>query len=260
MKTYFTIRMHRISLTFLFFLLVPLLGWGENPRSKWLDILNKKADCVTWVSVIVKIEVSANGISYPPSERKLEALGTVLHPDGLTVLSLHTMDPTESIRSRMRNVGDINVDYSEVMILQDDGSEIPAKFTLKDEDLDLAFVIPLAQSEENGEPISFAHVECDSLNNSPPAPLDEVVSLGKLGRNLYRQPTLQRGWVNAVINKPRDYFVIENLSPGCPVFNTSGNWIGVSVYRKEGGRPSALVTLPANDIMEIATQARERIR
>ncbi|MDA7823531.1 S1C family serine protease [Opitutales bacterium] len=242
----------------IFFLLSSTILWGEDPRSTWIKLLEQKADCVTWVSVIVKIEVSSNGRSYPPSERKLEALGTVLSPEGLTVLSLHTMDPTESIRSRMRGAGDISVDYIEVMILQDDGSEIPAKFALKDEDLDLAFVMPLVNEDEKNASILYPSVSENSNVHPFPKPLDEVVSLGKLGRNLYRQPTLQRGWVNAVINKPRDYFVIENLSPGCPVFNSSGEWIGVSVYKKEGRRPSALVTLPATDIMEIADQARAR--
>ena len=50
-----------------------------------------------WVSITVRIEVSAGGRSFPPSERKLEALGTVLAPDGLTVLSLNKVDPTDSI-------------------------------------------------------------------------------------------------------------------------------------------------------------------
>ncbi len=230
----------------------------KDPRAAWTKLLNEPTDYVTWVSVVVKIEVSSNGRSFPATERKLEALGTVLGADGLTVLSLNTMDPTESIRSRMRSAGDISVDYTEVMILKDDGSEVPAKFALKDEDLDLAFVLPVKGVDVNSSEVPPPFL-LDSFDEAKrPEVLDEVVSLGKLGRNLYRQPTLQRGWVNAVIQKPRDYFVIENLSPGCPVFDENGNWIGVGVYKKEGRRPTALVALPSSDIMEIAEQARSR--
>ena len=90
--------------------------------------------------------------------------------------------------------------------------------------------------------LNYLFLLLESFNGSiRPGVLDEV-SLGKLGRNLYRQPTLQRGWVNAVIQKPRDYFVIENLSP--LVFNENEP-IGVGAYKKEGRRPTALVALPA---------------
>lgn len=232
------------------------LAWANGPHETWMQLLEQQAGCVTWVSVTVKIEVSSNGRSFPPSERNLEALGTVVGTNGLTVLSLHTMDPTDSILARMRTQGDVNVNYTEVKILRDDGSEIPSKFVLKDQDLDLAFVLPLQESVVSGG--SFAPVLENSGESSFPKPLDEVVSLGKLGRNLYRQNTLQRGWVNAVISKPRDYFIIENLSPGCPVFDSEGNWIGISVYKKDQGRASALVTLPARDVLEIAEQAISR--
>lgn len=93
-----------------------------------------------------------------------------------------------------------------------------------------------------------------------PLILDEVVSIGKLRQTLYRQSTLRRGWVNAVIEKPRKYFVIENTSPGTPVFDRNGKWLGVVVYKMVGGRPSEIVTLPASDVLEIAEQVRTRIQ
>jgi len=91
-----------------------------------------------------------------------------------------------------------------------------------------------------------------------PQVLDPVVSLSKLGPNLYRQSTLMRGWVNAIIEKPRDYYVIDNVSPGTPVFNESGKWLGISLFKKDGGRPSGVITLPAPDVLEIAEQVRLR--
>ena len=52
--------------------------------------------------------------------------------------------------------------------------------------------------------------------------------------------------------------MIENVNPGTPVFDQMGNWIGVSLFKKDMGRPSGLITLPARDILEIAEQVRLR--
>ena len=58
------------------------LFWGasfqaiaKKPESLWRNLLKENANCVTWVSVTVKLEISAGGRSLPPQEQKLEALG-----------------------------------------------------------------------------------------------------------------------------------------------------------------------------------------
>ena len=176
---------------------ITVSAFGEKNKSTievWRSLLDKQSDSVTWVSVTVRIEVSAGGRSFPPSERKLEALGTVLAKDGLTVLSLNEVDPSDSILSRMRTPGDINVNYTEVLILRPDGSEIEADFLLKDEDLDLAFIKPINAGQSLDNPNLFKNVFYQESETPEIQVLDEVVSLGKLGRNLYRKSTLQRGW------------------------------------------------------------------
>lgn len=233
--------------------------WAKKPDSTWRKLLREHADCVTWVSVTVRVELSAGGRSMPPQEQKLEALGTIIAEDGLTVLSLNKVDPTANILSRIRSPGaSVNVNYTEVMILMQDGTEVPAKLLLKDSDLDLAFVLPIEERKNEFKDIVFSRVPKQASEDDLPIILDEVVSIGKLRKTLYRQSTLRRGWVNAVIEKPRTYFVIENTSPGTPVFNSMGNWLGVVVYKMVSGRPSEIVTLPAMDILEIAEQVRTR--
>ena len=236
------------------FYLLPSFLLFSKQSGKWNELLNTRSDCVTWVSLTMRIEVSAGGRSLPPQEQKLEALGTVIAEDGLTVLSLTTIDPKSKIMSRLRTgSASIQVKYTEVLILKPDGTEIPAMVLLKDADLDLAFVLPTG---EHSDP--FPIYCTPSQKTSQTEVLDEVVSLGKLGKNLYRQSILKKGYINAVIDKPRKYLIVENSSPGTPVFNADGNWLGISAYKMERGQPSALVTLPTKDILEIAEQVRIR--
>ncbi len=231
---------------------------AEKGEATWRKLLKDHANCVTWVSATVRVEVSAGGRSMPPQEQKLEALGTIIAEDGLTVLSLSRVDPTATLLSRIRTPGgSVNVNYTEVLLLMQDGTEVPAKLLLKDTDLDLAYVLPIKEKGEKHQKRTFSHVPRSSKTKDP-LPLDEVVSLGKLGRNLYRQSTLRKGWVNAVIEKPRKYFVIENTAPGTPVCAKEANWLGIVVYKMDRGRPSSIVTLPADDIDEIAEQVRSR--
>lgn len=239
---------------FLFIIGVKVTNAGE--KAVWKDLLTNQSNCVTWLSLTMKIDVSAGGRSLPSQEQKLEALGTVIAKDGLTVLSLTSIDPKSKIMSRLRtSSASVQVNYTEVLILKPDGTEIPAKVLLKDEDLDLAFVLPL-DSKSSSFPV-FCSIS-DKSNTLDV--LDEVVTMSKLGKNLYRQSTLRKGWVNALISKPRKYLVIENSSPGNPVFDREGYWLGVAVYKMERGQPSSLVTLPAEDILEIAQQVRSRIK
>ena len=180
--------------------------WAKKPEATWRKLLKDHANCVTWVSVTVRLELSAGGRSIPPQEQKLEALGTIIAEDGLTVLSLNKVDPTANILSRLRTPGaSVNVNYTEVMLLMQDGTEVPAKLLLKDVDLDLAFVLPIKERQEEYNDVVFSQVPQKVSKENQPIILDEVVSIGKLKQTLYRQSTLRRGWVNAVIEKPRKY-------------------------------------------------------
>ena len=62
---------------------------------------------------------------------------------------ISTVDPQSKILSRLRSgSASVQVSYTEVLILNPDGTEIPAKILLKDADLDLAFVLPGLVLEE----------------------------------------------------------------------------------------------------------------
>ena len=94
-----------VLFTLALFLGVSFQALGKKPEILWRNLLKENANCVTWVSVTVKLEISAGGRSLPPQEQKLEALGTIIAEDGLTVLSLNKVDPTANILSRLRIPG-----------------------------------------------------------------------------------------------------------------------------------------------------------
>mgnify|MGYP003342780236 CR=1 FL=1 len=105
------------SLFFLSGIFLISKAYSQSTPEIWRNILKENSECVTWVSASVRIEISSNGRSYPPSERNIEALGTVLDASGMTVLSLNQLDPTDSIHSKIRNhQADIKVNYIQRLI------------------------------------------------------------------------------------------------------------------------------------------------
>ena len=64
------------SLFFLSGIFLISKAYSQSTPEIWRNILKENSECVTWVSASVRIEISSNGRSYPPSERNIEALGT----------------------------------------------------------------------------------------------------------------------------------------------------------------------------------------
>ena len=112
----------------------PFALWAEKGEATWRKLLKDHANCVTWVSATVRVEVAPQQ-KHAPAGTKAEALGTIIAEDGLTVLSLSRVDPTATLLSRIRTPGgSVNVNYTEVLLLMQDGTEVPAKLLLKDTD------------------------------------------------------------------------------------------------------------------------------
>lgn len=219
-----------------------------------------KAAVVT-VQLVIKVKFSGRD-----SESKSDVTGTVMTPDGLTVVSLSSTDPTALMRSVMGEAGsefDVQSEVSDVRILLDDGTEIPARIVLRDVDLDLAFVRPL-----DPPTAPLAHVDFGAAGH--PQLLDQVVALNRLGRVANRVYSASLERIEAIVQRPRTFYIPGNdptqTAQGSPAFTLDGDIVGIFVMRAIrgagggrnmfGGNDSVMaILLPAADILEGARQA-----
>jgi hypothetical protein len=91
-----------------------------------------------------------------------------------------------------------------------------------------------------------------------PMPVDLLVVLQRLPEVAGWQTTAVFGTVQAVVEKPRTFYLINSAAFGAPVFDVSGRFVGIilRLQNETGEGPAAPpVVLPANDIREVAKQA-----
>jgi hypothetical protein len=235
-------------------------------------ILEKNKAAVVTVQLVIKTKFGMAGGDSQNDESKAEATGTVIDPSGLTVVSLTETDPTSLMESMMSNFGGggfkVDTEVRDVKILLEDGKEVPAEIVLRDKELDMAFVRPVAKSDT-----VFAFVD---LKEAAPAQLlDQVISLSRLGTVARRAPAASIERISAVVDKPRTFYVPgkdpTSTGLGSPAFGLDGKPIGVFLMRAikdtsggGGGGMRALlggmsdnvtvVLLPGADILEGASQ------
>lgn len=242
----------------------PLATASTGPiKDKALALSSANKNSVVQLSATVEIEVSAGEMPTKKEEKKLEVIGTVLNKDGLIVVPLSTLDVASAVDGRTVNTpqGPLKLtaksNTKEVKIIMADGTEAPAKVVFKDADLDLAFVRP-----EKAEGLTF--VPIDTANHAPLGLLDDVIILGRLGKDLNREPLIMTTEIIALVTKPRTFARIGAPCLGLPVFNSDGKFVGIGINRfapksedMDGSSSGATsVVLPAEDVIEAAAQAK----
>lgn len=231
-------------------------------KEKGLALHTAYQDSVLFLSAVVEVEFTAGDNPAKKEERKVEMLGTVIGKDGLMVVSLSGLDVASTVDGRMMNgpQGPIKLSAKgttkEVKILMPDGTEVAAKVAFKDTDLDLAFIRP-----EKPESVKLTPI--DTANSAPMALLDEVIVLGRLGKELNREPVVMTNEIISMVTKPRTFGKILVQALGMPVFNKDGKFVGIGINRfspkgeTEGQGPvPSNVILPAADLLESAAQAK----
>ncbi len=255
-------------------LLVPAAGGAQSDaRAAARDLVRKWQDAIVNVRVTLKLRMSMAGREMNASDDSADTVGTVIDPSGLTVLSLGALNPgammNKIIGATSQGSGDrpqLNSEPTDVKIRFPDGREVSARIVLRDEDLDLAFLMPIAKLDK---PL----VAIDLTNATKPSLLDEVIVLSRLGRVGGWAPAAALHNIGAIIEKPRTFFVTDatgnGASMGTPAFLPNGKIVGLMTLRSvDPGRPGMLammgnsegfgllpVILPAEDVLEIAKQA-----
>jgi hypothetical protein len=205
------------------------------------------------------------------NETKTEAVGTVIDPNGLTVISLTTIDPSNMMKMQRRMMQQefkIDTEVKDVKIVLADDTEIPAEIVLRDKDLDLAYLRPTAKP---AKPLTAINL----TKAGKPQLLDEVVCLNRLGKIADRVATVSLERIDALVARPRPFYVLSpggSSGIGSPVFALTGVPLGIILIRNApiggeanmatafsgtGGLGVMPIIIPAADIVEDAKQVAE---
>jgi hypothetical protein len=250
----------------------PELARAEDIASAGRRILAAHQNAVVTVKLVIGYNVSLGGRDQQ-GETRTEAVGTVINPSGLTVISLSTIDTSELWKSRMRGAAQsqlkVEMEVKDAKIMLADGTEIPAEVVLRDKDLDLAFLRP---TEKPARPLAAI----DLATSAKPQVLDEVICLNRLGKIANRVVAVSIERIDALVERPRPFFVLSpggSSGVGSPVFAGNGALLGIILIRNaptdgdanvasyfsasSGSYGFFPVIVPAADILEDAHQALE---
>lgn len=251
--------------------------WARDGKKAAEEILNKWQDAVITVKVVVNVRFVVEGRESDEMEEVIETIATVIDSSGLAVLSYSSVDPMRILGDflkQMQNVPNVNIesDITDVKMFMADGQEIPATIVMRDNDLDLVFIRSMKKFEK---PVSAIAMIKDTDELSV---MDEVLILTRLGNMTGRIPSISLFRVEAVVKKPRFFYVIDEDAIsgrlGAPVFSIDGKLVGLLVLNRRqaeekkfsmsdlfGGASRTGILpgiLPADEIAAVAKQAREK--
>jgi hypothetical protein len=216
--------------------LPPAAGADEaRTRQAARAALARYGSALVTVRLTVRMRMVHEGRQQDGPESTQEVAGTLVSADGLTVVSDFSTNPAALFEDERGPR--IETETSEVRILLQDGRELPARFVLRDSDLDLAFLAPV-------DPVAGLPFVPFEKGTPAPAPLDDLVLLGQLGRSLNRAVAVTVGRVRAVVRRPRTFVVPGSPDAigglGSPAFDDHGRPVGLLVLRRPpGGAPEA---------------------
>jgi S1-C subfamily serine protease len=236
------------------------------------DLFARNQNSLITVSALNKLDMGASGLPIRigglGEAQETSCNGLVLDASGLTVVSYTALNPMEKVAGALKirmgegDEGEEAKGTSELSRIQmrlADGTEVPGRLVFKDKELDLAFVVP--DPKEGEKAPSFAPVTVAS--GATAKELDEIVVLGRHGKNLGYQATVDTGRITGVISKPRAMYDLSvPARPGAPVFLADGRLLGVlATASSESANLMSMameqLVLPSAEVVKLAEQAKK---
>ena len=219
------------------------------------------------LAAVVKVEVKGGEVSGSNQERKTQCIAAIVDPSGLVITSLTNLGPKMRL-NRGGQTLEVEFQVQEVKYRLTDGTEVPARVVLKDDDLDVAFLAPLKPLDKATEAKIAAIPMIDAVPQ--PEPLDQTIMISRTSEDLNYIPTLNIARIVSIVSTPRTCYLSSVGGLGVPVFNHQGKMLGmvcrcVKTEGNEGG-PSTGSTmlnqliLPAADILKLVPQAKEEAK
>jgi hypothetical protein len=224
------------------------------------------------LAAVVKIDMGGSRGSH---EQKAQCAGAIIDPCGLAVTSLTNLNPQGLFKLRFGRMGgqmDFECRVQSVKYRLTDGTEVPARLVLKDEDLDLAFLAPIKPPDAQIQakiaviPLDKAAAQVDVL--------EPTILVDRSGAGLNYIPTLGFGRIGAILSKPRTCYLCNGGTLGLPAFNREGKILGIfcRCIGAEGEEPSSIgefmsnllatarLILPAADIAKLVPEAKVEMK
>jgi S1-C subfamily serine protease len=242
---------------------------SDDFAEKGRQVFKDNQHAVVTVQLVIKSKVSMGGRGGQANESRQDVTGTIIDPSGLTVVSLSATDPGQMYQNVMSSMsGDddsrfkVETELSDLKLLMDDGTEVPAEVALRDRDFDLAFIRPKAK-------LAAPLPAIDLTKSGKAQLLDQVIALNRLGNAAGRAYAASVERISAIVERPRLFYVPESsmttTALGAPAFTLDGKILGMFVMRAIKASSGAGmmmnqqnnmtgIILPAEDILKAAKQ------
>lgn len=238
------IRHGAVALLLTMFVAAPALA--QDTGAQLSQLLDKTADSIVTVKVVVKTEIAMMGQS---EESRLDLKGVVVDASGLVMISNADIS-ADRLASMLGGMGGgmdagIKITPSDFkVVFGNEEKEYEAFLVAKDTELDLAFVAVKGLEDRKLNVVSFA-------TDAKPAIGQKVVGISRTPKGFDYAPFFSTARISGKVKKPRKAWMVDGSisTYGLPVFTIDGQVLGVlitltpSTTEESGGGMSGIMRM-----------------